>query len=475
MKNFFIRLLLKYFAKNITKNTKFILQGDCFICIKGTNFDGHCLTQQAHQLGAKFILATTEDGYGIAKKNCPEAKVFLYKIKSHADMVKLLNCKYKNKPKLIAITGTNGKTSAVHFCIELLKQFNIKAASIGTLGVRTNFNCNLSFANTGLTTPDIANLYYTLNALYKQKVKYCFVEATSIALQTGRLSGLQFVCAGFTNFTQDHLDFHKTMDAYFASKMLLFSNYLHPNATAVINADIPQKNQIEKHIPHYVKKQYFELSNFQVCEDGEAVVFNNKICIDGKYPQFQLYNIALAIRLVEGLGFVFQKTTLPHLPMPEGRMQSVKNNLGVEIYIDFAHTPDAIEKILQSATHLLKPQAKLICVFGCGGDRDASKRPLMAQTVAKYATYAVITSDNPRTEDPQNIIDQITQGFNQCNFANFTQIIRREEAVEAAIKLAKKDDIIVIAGKGAETYQIIGTNQHPYNDEQQIIKILQSL
>ena len=506
--NYFVRLKIKY-SKNInkiTQNSKNIEHGDCFICIKGAKFDGHDFTLQAIKQNASFVIFTDIAQYHNFKKANKNIsnKLLFYNINNQNDIVKLLNTKYKKKPLMIGITGTNGKTSTVHFCIEILKLQNIKSASIGTLGTITNFNHDASFQNTDLTTPDIVSLYHNLNTLHSLGTKYCFIEVTSIALKTNRVQGLKFISTAFLNFTQDHLDFHKTMDDYFESKMILFKKHLYfKSSSIVLNYEDKMINDVLQSIHHRYYKNitffhdilYKSSTQNDIYKNANKIIFtyyinkidfikkNNKITILGDYAMFQAYNISTAIGLIDSIDNNFfdnlNKDII--LSSPKGRMESIENTIDAKIFVDFAHTPDGLEKALTQCKRIKEgllqndKKSRIVCVFGCGGDRDSKKRPQMATIAAKFCDFVIVTSDNPRTEDPIKIINEIEIGFREVLYDSYKLIVKRQDAIKYVIENTQQNDIVLIAGKGHEEYEIIGTNKYYYSDAEEIRKNLNKI
>lgn len=386
---------------------------------------------------------------------------------------------YQPLPSVFAaVTGTNGKTSTVSFLRQIWDFSGLTAASLGTLGIRTKNKTEY----TGWTTADNVTMFEKLDEAAKEGVTHTAIEASSHGLALHRLAGLKFKTAGFTNLTQDHLDFHKTMENYFQAKMKLFENYMEDNATVVINADIPEFENIKAICQNrgltvwsYGEKgKEFKLLKqnlHQVGQDLEMEIFGRRHSIPMKITgSFQAWNAlcALGMALASGVDEKSALTSLPELKNPEGRMELVgTTNKGASVYVDFAHTPDGIENALKSLRH--HSAGKLWIVFGCGGNRDATKRPKMGALAGKLADKVIVTDDNPRFEDPAVIRKQIMAAVPQA-----LEIGSRGEAIKYAMDNARKSDIILLAGKGHEEGQIIQGKVLPFNDRQEVLKNLKN-
>ena len=340
----------------------------------------------------------------------------------------------QKKLKLIGITGTNGKTSTAIMLTTILNKACRRAFYLGTLG-------------NDFTTPDPVNLYKILTKAVKEKNEFIIMETTSQGLAQKRLHNLQFAIGVFTNLTQDHLDYHRNIEDYADSKKILFQQ----SKIAVLNCDDKFSHEIAK-------------------DFKGKIIYYGKTDLKLKMPgEFNKHNAGAAEAVALSLGVkkniiseVLKKITIP------GRFEPIDCGQNFIVTVDYAHTPDALENILINARKLTGK--KIILVFGCGGDRDRDKRPKMARTATKLADYTIITSDNPRTEDPKQIFSDIKKGF--VPSANYELIADRREAINKAIKIAKKNDIVLIAGKGHEDYQIIGTQKIHFDDREEVRKAL---
>lgn len=410
--------------------------------------------------GAEFIENAIKNGAILVIKDQPKL------------LVEFLKIFYAPLPtNIYAITGTNGKTSTAEFTRQILGFLNKKSASIGTLGVTCEAIIGEGSQNSSLTTPDIVSLYKNLSLLKKNGVDDVAIEVSSIGLDQGRATGLEFASGAFTNFTQDHLDYHKSMAEYFRCKSLIFDQ----TKRGVINSDITEFETIKKIcaeknisiIDYGRKARYLRLVDNQTFE-FRGKKYHFQLSLAG---EFQIYNMLCALGNVMSAHDLSddQLTDLvknfSKLYSAPGRMQfagSAQNK--AKIYIDFAHTPDALTNVLKLARKLTS--ARVLVLFGCGGDRDAKKRPLMGEIASNLADLVIITDDNPRHEKPRTIRSEILQ---KCDLKKTIEINDRKEAIRQAISLLKPNDILILAGKGHEKYQIIGDEKSEF-DEEKIVK-----
>lgn len=453
--------------------------GDLFICVPGFTVDGHDYAQIAVDQGAVAVLTERElslagDAIQIVVPDTRRAMAIL------AD---LFYGRPTQQLKLIGVTGTNGKTSTTHFIERILRDAGYRTGLMGTM-YRIIDGKKEEVKN---TTPDILELQRAFRRMVDCDTDYAIIEVSSHALQLGRVRGCDFHTVVFTNLTQDHLDFHKTMENYQVAKSLLFSQLGNryedrEQKAAVLNADDP------------VSHTYAEITSAQVITYGiknEADVMAADIKMSGRGTQFLLktfageaevntpligtfsvYNAlaAAAVCLAEGLSVSQIASALSQLEGVGGRFERVDEGQDFTVIVDYAHTPDSLENVLKTARQIT--EGKLTCVVGCGGDRDRTKRPLMAQIAVNYADHAIFTSDNPRSEDPQFIIDEMVQGVVTDQEAKaeepapFTTIVDRKSAIHHAVQRARSGDTILIAGKGHETYQVIGNQVYPFDDRE---------
>jgi UDP-N-acetylmuramyl-tripeptide synthetase len=454
---------LKYKNRNFSINSKKIKKNDIFFAMEGSKQSGNLYSSEALSKGAYKVVTSKN----IRNKN------YLIVKNVNKFLAEACSIKYKEKPKnIIAVTGTNGKSSVANFYFQILKNLKINSAAIGTLGI---FYKN-KVKRTNLTTPDIITIHKELNFLKKNKIDNVCLEASSHGLHQNRLDGINFTAGIFTNFTQDHLDYHKNLKKYLQAKLSLFSSLLKKNSFAVLDTDIPEfsiinkickKRKIKilsfgsrgntiKLISHYYfgKKQIIKINFLNK-------IYNIKLDLIG---DFQIKNVLAAI-LASYLSVKNPDqiiNTLSKIKSATGRMQYVGNKKKSAVVVDYAHTPDALKKSLQTLAKQFNK--KVDVVFGCGGDRDKGKRYKMGDIADQFASKIYLTNDNPRSENPISIIKQIKKGCSRSKI-----ILDRKMAIKSAINNLNTDSILLIAGKGHENYQIIN-NQKKYFSDQKVSK-----
>lgn len=379
-----------------------------------------------------------------------------------------------HKLHLIGITGTNGKTTTSHIMDEIMRAHGHKTGLIGTINMKIGDE-TFEVKN---TTPDALTLQQTFRRMVEQNVNSAVMEVSSHALSLGRVHGCDYDVAVFTNLTQDHLDYHKTMEEYKHAKGLLFAqlgNSYHHNREkyAVLNSDDPVTEEymrstaatvitygIDTHSDIMAKDIVMTSggTTFTLVTPSESVNITMKLI--GK---FNVYNVlaAIAATLVSGVTLQTIIHVVTNLTGVPGRFEVVDGGQDYTVIVDYAHTPDSLENVLTTAKQFAK--GNVYCIVGCGGDRDRTKRPIMAGVATEYATHAILTSDNPRSEDPQAILDDMLAG---AKGNNYEVIVDRKEAIFHGVSEAKAEDIIIIAGKGHETYQIIGKEVHHFDDRE---------
>jgi UDP-N-acetylmuramoyl-L-alanyl-D-glutamate--2,6-diaminopimelate ligase len=459
----FTEIITKLKELNITDisdNSQYVNKTTAFFCNEKAREKGFDLA--AINNGCKAIL------YIANKKNAIENGVLKINFESWSEYTLFLQEFFETSKVIkVGITGTNGKTSTAHFGAVIYSLIDGKSATIGTNGICIYENGKvISTVETGLTTPTCTTFHSTLARLQKSGIRCVWVEASSIGIHQGRIDGILFDATCFTNLTQDHLDYHPTMEEYFQQKLRLFTEFLKPSGTAILNSQSDYSQKIAKEITKIFHRNITYYGSETFTENPSGFTIN----IDGNqinfpvYGRFQVQNLMCAFHALLSIG-VEAKAIIPSiskLQAPSGRMESFQVN-GVNIIIDFAHTPDALANVLQSIS------GYKIVVFGCGGNRDATKRPLMGEIASRLADFTIITNDNPRHEDPQTITSQVQSGFNgtHCRI-----ILDRTTAIQEAIKLCQQDGSIIIAGKGSEPYQIIGETKIPYSDIDVVRKML---
>jgi len=432
----------------LSLNTQSLQKGDIFVAIKGIQKHGSEFIQDAIDKGCIAILVEDRD------IQCSVPCIRIDNLSSYLpDLAQTFYQEAKNI-KLIGVTGTNGKTSVSLFISQLLEALNVKTGVIGTLGISHSNN------KTSNTTPDIFTIYKSLQEYSKKGIEIAIIEASSHALIQNRLAGLAFEQAIFTNLTQDHLDYHETMEQYRKAKGKLFSN--SKAKTVIINRDDENHSYFLDIAEDKLIKTFSieDFSDYQLSTKGFICRLYNFVFELPLLGQFNLSNTLAAYISIRSLGYsndlVIPK--LAKLTPPPGRMQKLDKS---NIWIDYAHTPDALSNALKTL-HLHYPESKLRVVFGCGGDRDKSKRQQMGKIASELAQSIVLTNDNPRNEQPEDIVKDILAGV---KIENNTQVILdRKTAITTAITTLNEDEVLLIAGKGHETTQIIGYQALPFSD-----------
>ncbi len=452
-------------TKVVNHSTK-VQKNVIYVGISGYNVDGASFIKEALNKGAYCAVVNQEhqDDEELQHLNC----IFVNDTRKFLSM--LLDRMYKFPPeKLIAITGTNGKSSISSILEQSLLRLNKSCLRIGTLGVFYN---GLFQKNT-LTTPDVIELYEYIDEYLKKGVDYIVLEASSQGIEQSRLGKIKFGILCFSNLTQDHLDYHQTMEKYFLAKKKLFDEHLKPSGFIITNIDDDFGAKIatdnKGNIMTYGKKQgakllikdvlYGEKTKIDFVLNSQNISFNTNLVGD-----FNAYNFAASILVLQVLGFDVESILqfLDSIKTEKGRMEKVATYNGGDIFIDYAHTPNAMDNILKFSKKITKNRLHIL--FGCGGNRDKSKRIQMGEIATRYADVIYVTDDNPRYEDPKAIRADIMQSCHNC-----IEIEGRKKAIEIAIKNLQRDDLLIIAGKGHETHQVIGGEKFDF-DEKEIIQ-----
>jgi UDP-N-acetylmuramoyl-L-alanyl-D-glutamate--2,6-diaminopimelate ligase len=436
-------------------DSRLVKPGAIFFALKGHSADGAKFIDSAFANGAKAVVSSK---LSVVSK----AGLVIEVDDVYSVLVLALQKFYPDLPEnILAVTGTNGKTSVAYFIAQMQEILGKKSASIGTLGVilgsnnhqLTTYNLPLT---TNLTTPDIVSLYKNLAILKQHGVNDIAIEASSIGLEQKRMAGLKIGLGAFTNFTQDHLDYHGSMEKYFECKMLLFKETICDGGIAVLNADIAEFKKIKeialardlKVIPYSAK-------------DNDSIL--EKTNLQGDFQKANLLCALLSIICYYKLDqeqIELLTNNLHKIKPAEGRMQLVATKNNAKIFIDYAHTPDALQNVLTTAKKM--PHNNLYVLFGCGGDRDKSKRPQMGKIASDLADCVIVTDDNPRTENATEIRKEILAA---CDLSKTTEIENRQEAIKQVISRLQSNDILIVAGKGHEKYQVIGTQKFEFDEE----------
>ncbi len=447
---------------NVKIDSRKVEKGDIFVAIKGSGVDGHDFIEQAIQNGAEKIVC--EHG---------NYKVETLVVDSSEEWVKnYISDTYSeevNELNIMGVTGTNGKTTTCYLTYQILNKLGIKTAYIGTIG----FYCNGESRELPNTTPNIVDLY---ELLLEAKDKGCtnvIMEVSSHSLVLERVKGLKYKVAAFTNLTEDHLDFHKTMDNYFEAKNLLLKQ-LEGSYIVNVDDDYGGKIDYDKVVSLGYKGNDIKIVDFSDTENGTNINFEYKRTSyeieTNLKSNFNVYNYLTALGLITEMGVNIEdvlKITKEIYP-PRGRCEQIKVNNGIAV-VDYAHTPDAVLKIIKAFSENKK--GRVITLVGCGGDRDPLKRPIMGKIAVENSDFVVLTSDNPRTEDPQKIMADILEGVKTDNYV---VVLDRKEAIVRALDMMEDNDVVLLLGKGHEDYQILGREKVHFDDKEEVEKYLNS-
>ncbi|QWT84924.1 UDP-N-acetylmuramoyl-L-alanyl-D-glutamate--2,6-diaminopimelate ligase [Chryseobacterium sp. PCH239] len=445
-----------------------VTENSLYIAMRGTVVDGHSFIASAIEKGAATIVC----------EEFPETlveHVTYVQVKDSSKALGHLASNFYGNPsqklKLIGVTGTNGKTSVSTLLFDVFKNLGYPAALLSTVEIRIGEEVIPATH----TTPDVITINRILAEAVEKGCEFAFMEVSSHGIAQNRIEGLHFKIAGFTNLTHDHLDYHKTFEEYLKTKKRFFDQ-LEDTAIAITNVDDKNGNVMLQNTK--AKKKSYALKTMadyhgkllEVDFNGMLLNFNGKEFWTTLTGKFNVYNLLLVFGIAAELGFEQDEIlqAISKLKRVSGRFETFKSDGGIFFIVDYAHTPDALENILDSINDIRTKNERLITVFGCGGDRDHSKRPEMGNIATKKSTLAIITSDNPRTEDPAQIIKEIEAGVEPQNFSKYTSIPDRKEAIKMAIKFAEPKDIVLVAGKGHENYQEINGVKHHFDDKEVI-------
>ena len=456
---------LKTEVTGISYDSRQVQQGHLFIAVRGLITDGHDFIYTAIENGAQVIVYDRSDFV------IPENIVSIL-VQDSRLALPVIASTYFGHPeeglKLVAITGTNGKTTTNYFVQHLLDKSGSKAGRIGTTGAQMD-DVDIDLMH---TTPESANLYEILAEFVAHGAKAVTLEVSSHALSQNRVDGLTFDVAVYTNLTQDHLDYHGSLEDYLAAKQLLFKG-LPKESVAIVNMDDPHAERIiEVCVAKIIRYGYNSNAEYRIL-DHSINRHGVELTLDTPYGQrvvqvntvgtFNYYNFLAAYAAAIELECDIEKVELSakSLPMVPGRLEKIVNQAPFQVFVDYAHTPDAMKTVLSTLAESY-PDNRLITVFGCGGDRDKGKRPIMGEIATRLSSKAIITDDNPRTEAPLNIIQEIIAGCGERS--NYSVIQDRTEAINAALLEARAGDIVAVLGKGHEPYQEIMGERKPFSD-----------
>lgn len=470
--------------QDITADSRAVKLNSLFIALDGATVDGHNYIDKAVAAGAVAVI--------VSKPVTVPDDVCVITV-SDTRQAMMVCVPYffdypANRMRMVGVTGTNGKTTTTHMIRHILKAQGHKVGVIGTVHIMIG-DTSYPIHN---TTPDVVDLQHILHQMVQENVEYCVMEVSSHALALGRVSGVEFDTAVFTNLTQDHLDFHKTFENYLAAKCKLFeqvsaSDQVKDNKGAVINIDdsyghrVMEKTTAPTITYSTLGKGTLNASDVHMSTKNSQYTVNYK---GESYPVsmnttglFNVYNTLAAIGacLQEGISMEAIDTALKTFSSVPGRFELIEEGQDFAVVVDYAHTPDGLQNILETAKAI--KENRIIIVFGCGGDRDATKRPIMGRIAAEYGDKIYVTSDNPRTEDPVQIVKDVEVGVKEAlrDGTSYEVIVDRREAINHAIHDAKAGDIVIIAGKGHENYQILKNETIHFDDREEARKALKEI
>jgi len=459
-------------VKGVAFDSRKVETGFLFVAIKGTQSDGHAFIDKAITLGAIIIICEA----------LPEAtnnSVTYVTVKDTAVALGIICGNFFGNPsrklKLVGVTGTNGKTTVATLLFQLFTAMGRKCGLLSTVENRIVDKV----LPTTHTTPDPIQINELLSTMVGEGCTHCFMEVSSHAAAQGRIEGLQFTGALFTNITHDHLDYHHTFESYIRAKKIFFDR-LSSDAFALINVDdkrgmvMLQNTKAKKHTYGIKKMADFRTKIMTNSLDGLELAMDSKTVWFKLIGDFNAYNLlavySAAVLLGEDPEDVLLR--LSSLPGAVGRFERVLPGSKFTAIVDYAHTPDALKNVLETITNFRSGTEQVISIVGCGGNRDRSKRPLMAAIACKYSTKVIFTSDNPRDEDPMEIIREMQKGVGPSDARKTLVMVDREEAIKTACMMAKEKDIILVAGKGHETYQEVKGVKRPFDDREVVLRML---
>lgn len=468
--------------RSLMSDSKAVREGDIFFALKGAKVDGAMFIDEAIDRGA-YAVVLDRDAEVLRKGAC-----FIYVDDTRNALAEACRVFYgdvSRKMRLVGVTGTNGKTTIAYLLESLFKAYGESSGLIGTI----NYRFGKRVIPAINTTPGILDIYSLLHSMHKEKIQNCIMEVSSHSLKQKRVETLEFDLAIFTNLTREHLDYHKTMDDYLESKLMLFSK-LKKDGWAIVNKD---DTVAEKIIERVKCENKAKIMTYGIKKDADIVAGDIKSSFNGLtfrtvsrlrsgngydaeirsrlIGRHNVYNILAVIcaGLAMGIEIDTIKQAIELVQSLPGRLESIDSGKGFSVYVDYAHTEDGLEQVLK-ALRELRPH-RILSVFGCGGDRDTLKRPVMGKIASELSDRVFITSDNPRSEEPMDIIKEIVKGVDHAR-NNYVIEPDRFSAIKKAIQEAAKGDIVLVAGKGHETYQIFKNVTLPFDDREAVRKIL---
>lgn len=454
---------------SVTSDSREVKVGSLFVAVPGLSSDGHDFIENAAKQGATAIVG--ERSFRVSVPYLPVKD-------SRAALAELAGSFYRDPShalKMIAVTGTSGKTTTTYIVEAVLQAAGFKVGVIGTV----NFRFGKKIYPSTHTTPGPVELQRLLREMKDEGCTHVVMEVSSHALKQHRVAGVLFDVMGFTNLTPEHLDFHPDMEDYFRSKAMLFREFFDRAASMgkkpvrVINADDRYGQRLLGELP--ASRAYgLGLASLKDSLDGISGKFGNLNIKTGLTGQFNISNLLCAIEISQALGVeskAIEAAVARLIVGAPGRLERIPNKKGIHAFVDYAHKSDALEKVLKTLRAMKSPSQRLITVFGCGGDRDKAKRPVMGKIAAEFSDEVIVTWDNPRTEDPEAIVSAIVEGIVEFDAASSKKTSYRVEpdrkkAIELAVQMAHSGDLVLVAGKGHEDYQIIGTKKIHFDDRE---------
>lgn len=466
--------------KELCNDSREAAEQMCFIAIKGYHFDAHEVLEAVYQRGCRvMVVENVEKAKPLLMQH---EDLYVLEVKSSLEAMAQIACNFYKHPsehfKVIGITGTNGKTSIAQLLGNALEANGKMVGVLGTTGNRIG----QQLYPTSNTTVESLRLQWLFNEMHKQSVDACIMEVSSHALSLHRVDGTAYEIAIFTNLTEDHLDFHANMEDYYQAKKKLF---LMNRGACLINVDDAYGERLYKELKPIKNRVFgyglsehadYKATHIQAWQDGSSFKFEGPavdLAVDSPIPgRIYVYNVLAVLATLHQLGF--DKTDLQlavrTIRPVSGRLEVVPNTLNASIIVDYAHTPDALEKVLMVCREFTEGQ--LTVVFGCGGDRDRNKRPHMGAIAARLADQVILTNDNPRTESPTAILEDILRGITEEAAQKVKVLADRREAIALGVKGLSAKDTLLIAGKGHENYQIIGDTKYHFDDREEASKAL---